>query len=297
MAYAYCRFSRWDFGAFRLLGPGLGNLLFPWARFVIASQRNGLRPLAPTWPQLKIGPILRREPDLRMYSGLFQRRSGEIGGIRKLTVLATGSRLAEDRWEARGRDAVAASARTVVEFKGLRGYFHDIADQRELLGRELRATTRPQHLNGLTFDFARSICVHVRLRDFTIEGGSTPLSWFADVVAGLQQSLGGGTAVRVFSDGNDEELRPLLALPGTHRLTLGSSIADLLALTVAPVIIGTAGSTFGAWPAFLGRVPSVWPPGGLTRQLWLPEDQHAIEVATGDALPATFINVVRGRVG
>jgi hypothetical protein len=295
MPYAYCRFSRWEFGAFRLLGPGLGNLLFPWARFVIASERDGLRPLAPTWPQLKLGPIVRREPDLRMYAGLFQRRPSELGGIRKLAALTLGRRLPEARWEAARHDANAVSARAVVEFAGLRGYFHDIADHRELVRRELLAATRTQHLNGLRFGFGRSVCVHVRLGDFTIEGGGTPMSWFVEVAASLQQALGPDTAVRIFSDGSDAQLGDLLALPTSRRLTFGSSIADLLALSAAPVIIGTAGSTFGAWGAFLGRVPSLWPPGGLTKHLWLPEDQHALEVAAGDAIPASFIDAVRSR--
>jgi hypothetical protein len=168
--------------------PGLGNLPFPWARFVIASERDGLRPLAPTWPQLKIGPIVRREPDLRMYAGLFQRRPGELGGIRKLAVLTTGRRLPEARWDATRRNAGAVSARAVVEFEGLGGYFRDIADRRELLRRELQAATRQQHLGGLKFEFGRSVCVHVRLGDFTIDGGGTPLSWFVGVVAALQQN-------------------------------------------------------------------------------------------------------------
>jgi hypothetical protein len=108
--------------------------------------------------------------------------------------------------------------------------------------------------------------------------------------------LGPHTNAWIFSDGTDGQLRDLLALPNTRRLTFGSSVADLLALTVAPVIVGTAGSTFGAWGAFLGRVPSLWPPGGLTRHLWLPDDQHAIEAASGDGLPGSFIEAVRSRL-
>jgi hypothetical protein len=123
------------------------------------------------------------------------------------------------------------------------------------------------------------------------------MSWFAGVVASLQRALGPDTNVLVFSDGTDRQLRDLLALNGARRLSFGSSIADMVALSLAPVIVGTAGSTFGAWGAFLGKVPSVWPPGGLTKHLWLPEDQHAIEADAGDVLPRSFIEVVRARLG
>src|ERR1035441_7562623 len=85
--YACVRFSKWDFGAFRWLGPGLGNLLFPWARFVLATKERGLTPIAPTWPAIKIGTLLRKELDARFYFGLFQAGPGHVVGWRKLWLV------------------------------------------------------------------------------------------------------------------------------------------------------------------------------------------------------------------
>jgi hypothetical protein len=39
--------SKWDFGFFLLLGPGLENSLFPWVRLVLASRLEGLEAIAP----------------------------------------------------------------------------------------------------------------------------------------------------------------------------------------------------------------------------------------------------------
>src|SRR5689334_20396259 len=95
MLYAYPRFSTLDLGFVRVLGPGLGNLLFPWARCVVACRDRHLIPVAPTWPQIKLGPWLRGELDKRTYAGLFLPRVGEVSGIRKMRLLISARRVPE----------------------------------------------------------------------------------------------------------------------------------------------------------------------------------------------------------
>ena len=62
----------------------------------------------------------------------------------------------------------------------------------------------------------------------------------------------------MFSDASDEELRPLLGRPNVQRAFFGSSVADLLAMSTASVLIAS-GSTFSMWAAYLGRMPVIWP--------------------------------------
>ena len=76
--YVYARLSSWDFGVLRVFGAGLGNLLFPWARSMVLARSAGLIPIFPTWPQLKLGPIFRRERDARTYQDLFRPTSEYI---------------------------------------------------------------------------------------------------------------------------------------------------------------------------------------------------------------------------
>ena len=98
MIYAYPFFGNKDLGLIRFGGAGLGNILIPWARAVISCERSNFTLINPTWPSLKIGPLLRRESDLRFYGNLFRPIPGSVTGVRKLLLLATRSRVSEEEY-------------------------------------------------------------------------------------------------------------------------------------------------------------------------------------------------------
>ena len=115
--YAYPLLGGMDFPGMRIGGPGLGNLLLPWARCQVAAERHGWTRIAPTWPQVKAGPILRGETDWRTYVGLFRTAPGEVAGLRKFLLLRGGRRVAES---AAGDGRVPEGGRVVV-LEGLEG--------------------------------------------------------------------------------------------------------------------------------------------------------------------------------
>src|SRR5438309_1148882 len=65
---------------------GLGNRLFPWARCRVFSFASKVPMVSPRWTQLKIGPLLRNESDLRLYFNLFKPGADEVRGINKLRL-------------------------------------------------------------------------------------------------------------------------------------------------------------------------------------------------------------------
>jgi hypothetical protein len=71
--YAYPQLSNMDLLVCRLLGPGLGNLLFTWARAVVAAKGNGLRLIQATWSQFRLAPLIcgERPPGARSGSVYF----------------------------------------------------------------------------------------------------------------------------------------------------------------------------------------------------------------------------------
>src|SRR5438105_4171690 len=81
--------------AARLPRAGLANRLFPYARCLVYSQRHGLPMLAPRWSQIKIGPLLRRETDSRLYNGMFSRPNWQLGGLRRLFVWLVARKIPE----------------------------------------------------------------------------------------------------------------------------------------------------------------------------------------------------------
>ncbi len=101
------------------------------------------------------------------------------------------------------------------------------------------------------------------------------------------------TPVCIFSDGSSDDLGPLLALPLTQRLTFGSSIADLLALSYANVLITSGGSSFSQWASYLGRMPVIWRTGTNYPKLYYDHPELEVECQGGFGLPTQFLDYIR----
>lgn len=227
---------------------GLGNELFPLLRAMDRSSDLGLPLLPPRWAQIRIGPTLRGERDRRQYWQLFKRPSARLIALR---LWATYVR----------RDA------TIFE-QGMLGYFEPLTRDPRWYREQLRRAAAP----GVIHDHRATpyVSVHVRLGDFarptvgqaqlTSNNTSTPLDWYVDVVRALHVDAP-TLEVIVSSDGHDDELEPLLRLPGVRRSSASNALDEIYVLADAEGIVGSR-STFTAWGAFLGNVPLLLAPGG-----------------------------------
>ena len=299
VVYAYPRFSKYDLGFVRLLGPGLGNLLFPWARCVIACRSGNLIPVAPTWPQIKIGPLLRCETDKRTYVGLFNPRNGEVSGLKKMRLLISATRVPEAMLSR--ATWVTGRVPTLVEFTGMDGLFGPLFGEHEFTLEQLRAMTKPAILASVE-QIRPQIGIHVRLGDFTLPRNDEerrkgrwstrlPIDWYIHALQAVRMAAGCSLEAKVFSDGSEKELRPLLALQGVARVTAGSSIADLLAMSRSKILIAS-GSTFSMWASYFGRMPTIWHPGQLRQRLYPATQGLEVEYNSGERLPDSFIDSV-----
>ncbi|MEY8687576.1 alpha-1,2-fucosyltransferase [Bacteroides sp. AN502(2024)] len=96
------------------------------------------------------------------------------------------------------------------------------------------------------------VAVHVRLGDYVPEM-RVDINWYREVIENIikerpQQRFA------LFSDGSDEELRPLLTIPNVERCFFGNAFADMWAISKSKFVIASD-STFSAWGAFLGQRP------------------------------------------
>lgn len=283
--YSYAKLSAVDLVICRLGGTGLGNLLFPWAHFVVGTSKYDLKPLAPTWPQIKMGPLLRGETDRRFYSDLFLTPKEQVSGISKMLLLARLPRVSQADFASNTR---SDGRSRLVEFDQNGPMFDYILNDYALVKQELLRITRQHHKAALQYDFTNSISVHVRLGDFKVESLQTPIEWFLEAIKEVRRTIGAGIKVHIFSDGTDDELRPLLDLPRVSRISFGSSIADLLGLSCANILIANGGSTFSKWASYLGRMPVMWRVGTLYQNLYHENAVAEIEWQPGEALPDGF---------
>ncbi len=305
MAYCYAKLHNkyGDFGLFRISGTGLGNLLFPWARSIVAARKYGVTPIWPTWPQINTAKRLDRflEYSKQHYATLFKRPDDYVGSLAKLRLLVRGKKISESEI-----DRVILSKRTgeeIVVFEGMATLFADILEDHQLVREELIRMTRATHLKALGLEMAGAIVVHVRLGDFQVsrdlgvlESGvynyRLPMQWYCDQVVQLRSVMGARTPVYVFSDGAKSYLIDLLSLGHTKYIELGSAISDLLALSKAEVLVASA-STYSMWASYLGRMPVIWYRGQRRQQLYYEDPRAEVEVRLTEPLPSAFLDRIR----
>jgi hypothetical protein len=281
--YIFAKLGKFEFLFTRFFGSGLGNILFPWARSVVAAKKYGLQCIEPTWLNLRVGSIIRKESDLRFYSDLFFNANENICGFKKIIILIFFKTVPEQELEKSG-----LHKNKIVIFTGMKGFFQPIVNDYEFINYQLIKITSPKHLLGLSFDFSNSISLHVRLGDFKAGKQTTPIEWYVNVVNLVRKISRSDLKLYIFSDGCDKELWPLLALHNSQRLAFGSSIADLLALSRSNILICSKGSTFSMWASYLGRMPVIWPVGGLTQRLYSDNYFQEIE-SDGYSIAENFI--------
>jgi hypothetical protein len=263
--YAYPKLNR----------AGLGNLLFPWARCEIFRTRHQIPMLAPQWTQPKIGPMLRRERDMRYYTGLFSQKD-YIGGLRKWWLLSHAQRIPETQAEAfMARSASEKVKKSLLVFEEMEGMFDPLAGHRDLIHNRLRAILRPAILKRITpLASGPVIGLHVRHGDkVVLESAERKRAnfryrihddWYLTTIAQVRKLVGKDIPVVVFTDAKPGEITGLQDVPNVTMAENNPSIVDILRLSLASVMIGTSTSTFGMWSAFLTGIPSIWYPAEHT---------------------------------
>ena len=218
----YPKFTGTDLYLFRVQGDGLGNLLFPWARSVCLSEDYQLKMLPPTWGQIKIGPLIRRERDLRLYFNLFKNDKKCETKIKKFFSLNMYKRVSEKEFLLKPK---IAESLKVIEVEGMEGYFERIISHHNLIRSRLLKITQNIHKQRKNIS-ASAISVHVRLGDFQLKDDKSkknlidgvdnlqqPLNWYKDAIVALRKEMGSDYPVIVWSDDEDYKLGELLTMP------------------------------------------------------------------------------------
>ncbi|MGQ9819241.1 MAG: hypothetical protein ACUVQ1_04865 [Candidatus Kapaibacteriales bacterium] len=296
MIYVYPKLSEYDFYFIRFFGPGLGNLLFPWAKAIVLAKKFGLVPIFPTFRQVKVGTILRREPDLRWYFSLFKPTNFYVKSLKKYFLLARYKKISQTEFL---KLYPNIEDNRIVVVEGMEDYFLQFLEEYDFIRRELVAITRLKFRKGLSFDFQNSITLHIRLGDFQApteeklrrgEFVRMPLDWYASFIQAVRAETGSPIPCFVFTNGSIEEIASILKLGNVEILSFGSSIADLLAMSKSKLLVSSA-STFAMWASFLGRMPTIYYPGQIKQRLYYDNPEFEIEWKKGIPLPTQLLEI------
>lgn len=265
-----------DTGVIRIgYAHGLGNLLNAWARCFVYAYKNGdiKNMIAPTWPQFSFNQWKHNDKDKRLYADLFTNKY-YINGLQKQFILKTSKKKVKT-FEIDGKS-------------GFNAFLHD----HQIIYEELIKITKSKHKKGLDFDFSNSICMHIRFGDFKRYSRSTELTFFINTLTEIREKLKSNIICYIFSDAEDAELADLLKLENVERISFGSSISDILALSNSKMIIASKGSTFNKWASFLGRMPIIFPEKNFLN-LYYDAPQLELTLNKGEHIPEFFIHEIK----
>jgi hypothetical protein len=249
-------------------------MMFSWARAEVFRHRFGLPMLAPQWTQPKLGPLLRREKDLRYYNGLFD-NSSYVGGVRRMLALLSRKRV---DGSSIGNDADPATLPPSCEgglivFEGWRGWFrNDLVGHREFVRERLGAILSGEVREQIrSFDKPLEVAMHVRRGDMGMnlvsagqemrgpdENEVQSEYYFLSVLRKIRQIAGRDLPATVFTDAREGELKDLPAEQNVHMAGSRSAIADIWCMSQASILITSSASSFSAWASYLGAMPTIW---------------------------------------
>ncbi|BCM88569.1 hypothetical protein IAD21_00402 [Abditibacteriota bacterium] len=244
---------------------GLGNRLLVWGRALLFARMNGLPLLVSSWQGKSWWRRLSGNADQRRYNGYFT-DTDSLRGLQRWRILRTSSRVVEPPLQK--LPSGFRQQGTLYVFNELphwSDYFGDLRADRNTIKAELSAMLTAPYREQLAKLTPPVIGIHVRLGDFRPlrEGEDfakvghvrTPLDYFRHIIEGVREVHGSILPVTIFSDGSDEELRPLTDLPDVHRSGQNSAIIDLLLLAQSRLVVASPGSTFSGWAGFLADAP------------------------------------------
>jgi hypothetical protein len=255
-----------DYGIIRIAGAGIGNCLYVYFHAVVMARQANGRIIAPTWSSVKIGPLLRMERSLRRYGTMFRAHPDEVHGPMKAMRLAS-------LWSGHTRLQLGTGQQLSVAPNGLtiiqatEFSFDGLHQHRSMIRNRLLEILVAPPAAAPNWGAGNYAAVHIRLGDFVpvqpdqiitgrVANMRISLTWYERVIRRVR-SIFPDLPVHIFSDGREQELAELLAVPGVSLRQEPTDIADLLALAQAKLLIGS-NSTFSRWAAFLGDMPSIW---------------------------------------
>lgn len=237
----------------KLPQAGLANMLFVWARALAFARINDGELFVSSWTNFRLGPFVRGDRSKRLYLGTFN-RAPLRSKLRLLVLRVTRTTIYDPPLATVSENS--ANARLYV-FDGLVGDpkdpFRDLMPYRtaiasgfsELLSNRVRA--------GIDALAKPVIGLHVRRGDFKGTDWLTPIEHFCERLRSIRAVAGRMLPAIVFSDGSDEELAPLLAMPAVRRAPRQSDVLDLIQLSKSQVIVPSRGSTFSMLAGFLSE--------------------------------------------
>ena len=203
---------------------------------------------------------------------------------------------------AENTDANSVS-RGIITVSGVGDYFEPLLDDVDVIREYFAANMEPGAIAEVPLERSDDVAIHVRFGDYNVcpagekilprQYVRTDISWYVDMVKVLTERMSGHVCFKLFSDGSDKELAPLLCNPAVRRCFYGNALADIIGISRCRALIGSD-STFSGWGAFLGGIPAVFFHCHFSDDARVPDNWCV--VASAADLPEAFLQTKNGGI-
>lgn len=239
--------------------------------------------LAPNWLQIGLGPLLRREKDLRLYFDLFDKRKEDVSGLKGMWLDLVLNKFPEPDSLATTPQELSPKSCEFV-FEGLKDSFTPLNGWNDFLLQRLRSITKKKWLQKVDEHPVIPIGMHLRRGDYP-EDKWIPVSWYKYYLKFIRNVIGKCVPAYLFSDGNYNQLKELIKCPDVIWVNDGNAITDLLLLAKSKVLLSSP-STFSSWASFFGSIPTLCYPGhNLSWYGVKPQKDLFLDVCPEDSPP------------
>lgn len=129
--------------------------------------------------------------------------------------------------------------------------FYNLASHRDILrARLVERLTRPC-ADALRRSPVPVVGIHVRRGDFANFEWIQPIEVFCRMLRGVREIAGKDVPATVFTDGREDDVRPLLSMGSVSLAASNRDIVDMLLLSRSKLLITSRASTYSNWAAFL----------------------------------------------
>ena len=240
----------------RIGGPGLANLLWLWSKMVIVNHMTGIEMEWPVWRQLKPQAMLRGEWSMGYYPELFSKTSDYLRRSPKRPVNC--KRIDGDMWlDHAGADGISHEPFEMV-FMRVSDPFEALFEYREVVSRSLRSIL-PTRYDTRNDSSEINVAIHIRRGDFRGLGLACELDDYLVAIDNFRDILPKPVKFILYTDAGKDDKDLWSRIPEDVEVAGASSpLEDLLSLSTANYLIGTARSSFSRMACFLGGQDIIW---------------------------------------
>jgi Glycosyl transferase family 11 len=255
---------------------GLGNMMLVWARAVVFARLNNLEYSTSSWWGFKWGALIRGEKRKRWYwryfmeSPLSDRLSIQLflmkvrlNGTGRADIIRDPAVAVIDGASFIKRDQLFIFNKVITN----EDLFGEIRMYQPVLKSELQRILHPRIIRILHQHPSPVISIHVRRGDFKSGNPITALSFFIEGIKIIRDQTKSEWPVTVFTDAEENELQPLLQMPGVYLQKNQPDIVDILLMSKSKIILLSQSSSFSYWAAFLSEALVIIPMNDWQRQI------------------------------